>query len=178
MNNIKSHLPVLWLAGLGIVSGFLSAYPPLIAENVKALDVPIYQGLLFGLVIGFGVYRWGNAGWIKVLLVLVVTTAAWIAAVRGFYWVTDDARTNLYFGGLMAGAIGATGTIIGVAFIIQTLRNLRSWILTVFVGAVAGLLVVTETQSSEEHLLLLFVVWQAAVSASIGDALIRNATGR
>lgn len=170
------HLPVLWLAGLGIVSGLLSAYPPEIAEKFTVLDVTVYQGLVFGLVIGFGIFRWGSASWAGALLAFLVTIAAWIAAVRGFHLVTDDAESNLYLGGLLAGAIGAAGTLLGGAVTIRTLRDPLSWILTVFVGAIAGLLVVPGAQSSEENFLLLFVVWQAAVAGCIGYALTRHAS--
>ena len=162
--------PVLWLAGLGILSGLLCAYAPETAEKFTILDVPVYQGLIFGIVIGFAVFRWGSANWISALLALVVTIAAWIAAMRGFYLITDDARTNIYIGGLVAGAIGAAGTILGGAITIPALRDPRSWILTVFVGAIAGMLVVPE------NFLLLFVIWQAAVAACIGHALTRHAS--
>ena len=174
MKSFEFRLPVLWLAILGIVSGVLSTYAPDALEKYTILEVPIYQGFVFGLVIGCGIFRWGNESWASALLALVVTIAAWIAAVRGFNLITDDAKTNLYIGSLLAGAVGAAGAIIGGAFTIQKLRNPRFLIMTVFVGALAGLLVVPEAQSSTENFLLLLVVWQAVVAASIGYALTSN----
>ncbi len=58
MTSFKVSPPVLWLSGLGLISGLLSSIAPEAAERVTALDVPIYPGPLFGLVIAFGVYRW------------------------------------------------------------------------------------------------------------------------
>ena len=138
MTSLKAGPPVLWLSGLGLFSGLLSDIPPEAAERVTALGVPIYPGLLFGLVIAFGVYRWGKASWWAAALALVVTITAWIAAVRGFEAVTDDATRNIYLGGLVAGAIGAAGTMLGGAITLPALRRLPDWLLTVGVGAVAS----------------------------------------
>lgn len=166
---------VWWLAALGIFSGVLSASAPGIAEKFTILTVPVFQGIIFGIVIGFGIYRWGSSGWAGSLVALIVTIAAWIAAVRGFYLVTDFAKTNLYLGGLFAGAIGAAGTILGGAVTVKALRDPGSWILTVSVGAIAGLLVVPVAQSPNENFFLLFVVWQASVAMCIGYALAKHA---
>ena len=133
--------PVLWLSGLGLISGLMSSIGLEAAEHIKVLGVPIYPGPLFGLVIAFGVYRWGKASWWAAILVLVVTIAAWIAAMRGFHAVTDDGTRNIYLGGLVAGAIGAAGTILGGAITLSALRRWPDWLLTIGIGAVAGLLV-------------------------------------
>ncbi len=90
MTSLKVSPPVLWLSGLGLISGLLSSIGFEAVEHIKVLGVPIYPGPLFGLVIAFGVYRWGKASWWAAVLALVVTVAAWIAAMRGFHAVTDD----------------------------------------------------------------------------------------
>ena len=107
MTSFKVSPPVLWLSGLGLISGLLTSIPPAAAERVTVLGVPIHPGALFGLVIAFGIYRWGKASWWAAVLALVFTAAAWIAAMRGFHAVTDDGARNIYLGGLVAGAIGA-----------------------------------------------------------------------
>ena len=174
MTSLKVSSPVLWLAGLGALSGLLSSIGFGPAEHVKVLGVPIYPGPLFGLVIAFGVYRWGKASWWAAVLALVVTAAAWIAAMRGFHGVTDDGARNIYLGGLVAGAIGAAGTMLGGAITLPALRRLPDWLLTVGVGAVAGLLVEPAARMPDDSFLLLFLVWQAAVAACIGYALTRR----
>ncbi len=140
-------------------------------EHIKKHAVPVYPGPLFGLVIAFGLYRWGKASWWAAVLALVVTLGAWIVAVRGFHIVTDNAVRNVYLGGLVAGAIGAAGTMLGGAITLPTLRRLPDWLLTLGVGAAAGLLVGPEP---DNNLLLLFLVWQAAVAGCFGYALTRR----
>ena len=167
----KVSPPVLWLAGLGALSGLLSGLVGPAVEHIKVLGVPVYPGPLFGLVIAFGVYRWGKTSWWVAVLALVVTVGAWIAAVRGFHIVTDNAARNIYLGGLAAGAIGAAGTMLGGAITLPDLRRLPDWLLTVGVGAVAGLLVGPEP---DNNLLLLFLAWQAVVAGCIGYALTRK----
>lgn len=174
MTSLKVSPPVLWLSGLGLISGLLSSIGFEAAEHVKVLGVPIYPGLLFGLVIAFGVHRWGKASWWAAVLALVVTVAAWIAAVRGFEAVTDDLPRNIYLGGLVAGAIGAAGTMLGGAITLPALRRLPDWLLTIGVGAVAGLLVGFDERMLDAYFLPLFLVWQAAIAACIGYALTRR----
>lgn len=174
MTSLKVTPPVLWLAGLGAVSGLLSSIAPEAAEHIKLLGVAIYPGALFGLVIGFGVYRWGKASWWAALLAFAVTVAAWIAAMRGFHVVTDDAVRNIYLGGLVAGAIGAAGTMLGGAITLPALRHVPDWLFTAGIGALAGLLVGSNPRMLDANFLLLFLVWQAAVASCIGYALTRR----
>ena len=174
MTSFKVSPPVLWLSGLGLISGLLSSIGIEAAERVKMLGVPIYPSPLFGLVIAFGVYRWGKASWWAAVLALVVTVAAWIAAMRGFHAVTDDGARNIYLGGLVAGAIGAAGTMLGGAITLPALRRLPDWLLMIGVGAVAGLLVGFDERILGASFLPLFLVWQAAVAACIGYALTRR----
>jgi hypothetical protein len=175
MSSLKISPSVLWLAGLGALSGLLSSIAPQVVEHFKLLGVPVYPGLLFGLAIAFGLHRWGKAsGWAAVLA-FVITLAAWVAAMRGFYAVTGDAARNFYLGGPVAGAIGAAGTMLGGAIFLPALRRLPDWLLTLGVGALAGLLVVPELQlPGDKNFLLLFMGWQAAVAGCIGYALTRR----
>ena len=175
MNFTEIRRPALWMALLGVISGILSTYAPIYSEDFAVLDVPVFPGIIFGLVIAYGIFRWGNAHWIGALLALVFITMTWVSAVRGFYGITDDGQSNLHAGGLVAGAIGAAGTMLAGALTVRTLRNLFSWILTILTGAIAGLLVVPLAQSSDENFLLLFIVWQSAVAFCVGYALTNNA---
>ncbi len=174
MTPFKVSPPVIWLAGLGLMSGLLTNFPPAAAEHVTAFDVPIHPGVLFGLVIAFGIFRWGGASWWAALLALLFTAVAWIVAMRGFLAVTGDATRSIYLGALVAGAIGAAGTMLGGAIALPSLRRLPDWLLTIGVGAVAGLLVVRSAQMPDDNLLPLFLVWQAGVAACIGYALTRR----
>ena len=164
-------LPALSLAGLGLISGFISTYAPSAVTDITVLEVPVFQGIIFGLVIAFGLKRWGNSGWTGSIIAVVFTVLAWIAAVRSFHFITNDASSNLYLGALVAGGIGAAGTLVGGALTVPDLRKPFAWLSIIFIGAVAGLLVVPVTQSSDDEFLLLFIVWQSAVAFCFGQTI-------
>jgi hypothetical protein len=175
MNFTEIRRPALWMALLGVISGIISTYAPNYTEDIAVLDVPVLPGIIFGLVIAYGIFRWGKANWIGALLALVFIAITWVSAVRGFYGITDDGQSDLYAGAFVAGAIGAAGTMLGGALTVKTLRRPSSWILTILAGAIAGMLVVPLAQSSDTNFLLLFIVWQAAVAVCVGYALTNNA---
>ncbi len=167
-----SHIKPIWgLAGLGIISGLLSSYTLELTEEIKILDVPILPGVLFGVAIGIGLHNWGKSGWAGAFLALVMTIASWIAAVRGFQFVTNEGKEFLYLGALAAGVIGAAGTQLGGALTVDALRRPTLAIVTIVVGAIAGLLVIYPLEYQTDAWIVLFVPWQALVAAAIGYAL-------
>lgn len=175
MTSFKITPPVLWLAGLGLVSGLLSSFLPNVVEHIKLLGTPVYPGVLFGLVIAFGLHRWGKAPLWAAVLAIVITIIAWAAAVRGFELVTNKASSHIYLGALVAGAVGAAGTMMAGAVSLPALRRAPDWLLIIGVGAVAGLLVVPDLEGSgDRSFLLLFMIWQAAIAGCIGFALTRR----
>ncbi len=174
MKYLEFRLPALQLAGLGIISGILCTYMPSTITDITVFEAPVIQGIIFGMVIAFGLIRWGNAGWIGSIIAVTFTVLAWIAAVRSFQFITDDASSNLYLGALTAGGIGAAGIMAGGALTVADLRKPIAWLSTIFIGALAGLLVVPVVHSSDEKFLLLFVVWQSAVAFCFGHAISRS----
>jgi len=92
----------------------------------------------------------------------------------GFLAATDDGTRDIYLGGLVAGAIGAAGTILGGAITLSALRRWQDWLLTICIGAVAGLLVGFDERILGASFLPLFLFWQAAVAGCIGYALTRR----
>ncbi len=171
MQSIKVPSVALMMAVLGFLSGLICTYAPEIVMEFTIFDTPVFQGIIFGSVIGFGQYRWGNGGLAGFVIILVFTTMAWIAAVNGFNTISDDAKTHLYPAALMAGGIGATGTWAGAALANAIFRNLKLLILIIVVGALTGLLVILEVDSTSENFLVLFVVWQSAIAFCFGFAL-------
>lgn len=173
MQSIKKQSVALKMAALGILSGLISTYAPDIFMKLMVFDTPLFQGIIFGAVIGFGQIRWGKGGWAGFAVILIFTTMAWIAAVNSFHFVSDDARTHLYPAAMIAGGIGATGTWAGAALANGIFRSLKLLIPLIVVGALAGLLVVFEVDSAQENFLALFVVWQSAIAFCFGVALDR-----
>jgi len=162
--------PVIWLTVLGIGSGILSSFKLGFLGELKIFDINLQQGLLFGAVIGFGIFRWGRAGWPGALLAMLTVLLAWMAAFKSFTFLTN-AGLNTYPAGVAAGAIGAFGTILAGALTVPALRRRTAWLSTISIGAILGLLVIYATTGGDEYLLILFVPWQGLVAASIGYAL-------
>jgi len=171
MRPIKIPPIALLMAVLGLISGLICTYAPEIVMEFKLFDTPVFQGIIFGAVIGIGHLRWGKGGLAGFVIILIFTTMAWIAAVNGFNIISDDAKNYLYPAALSAGVIGATGTWIGAALANAIFRKLKLLMPVVIIGAMAGLLVVLEVDSSNDDFLVLFVVWQSAVAFCFGLAL-------
>ncbi len=174
MKYFKVQSPALIMAGLGFISGILCTYLPSIITDITFFDVPVFHGIIFGSVIAFGLLRFAEASRLGAITAVVFTVFAWIAAVRSFNLITGDASSNLYLGALVAGGIGASGTMAGGAATVTILRKPLAWLLITVVGALAGLLVVPVVHSSDEKFLLLFIVWQSAVAFGTGHVISSN----
>jgi hypothetical protein len=171
MPPIKVPFVALMMAVLGILSGLICTYASNIVMEFTIFETPVFQGIIFGAVIGFGQLCWGKGGLSGFVITLVFTTMAWIAAVNGFKIISDDAKTHLYPAAMMAGGIGAIGTWVGAALANAIFRKLELLILVIIVGALVGLLVVFEVDSNNDDFLALFVVWQSAIAFCFGLAL-------
>lgn len=171
MHSINMPSVALKMAVLGILSGLISTYAPDIFMELMVFDTPVFQGIIFGAVIGFVQMRCGKSGWAGFAVILIFTTIAWIAAVNSFHFVSDDAKTRLYPAAMIAGGIGATGTWAGAALANGIFRRLKLLMPLIIVGSLAGLLVVFEVDSTQENFLALFVVWQSAIAFCFGVAL-------
>lgn len=91
--------------------------------------------------------------------------------------IKDAAGSNLFAltAGLIAGgAIGAGGTALGAAIVVPS-RRPDAWLLAMFVGAVCAVaLFAIDTLIGAPpgyEFLALFVIWQAAVAASVGYSI-------
>jgi hypothetical protein len=70
--------------------------------------------------------------------------------------------------GFIAGLVGSLITVAGISFASRDSRTYGTWIRTILIGAVAGLLL-----QLQATLLPLLVVWQTAVAASIAYGLVK-----
>jgi hypothetical protein len=179
---LASARPPLVLAALGAASGFLGMF----ALGFGYGEAPhpglhmVLTGVWFGLVIGFGVWRWGNRSWGAVAIAAGATWIAWEAAVNlalllDQHWLQATPlppRLRTHVTGLAAGAVGASLTWAGAAYGIVALRTGRAAMRVAATGAVFGLLLVA-THNYDSPLVLL-VPWQAAVAAALGMALGRQ----
>jgi hypothetical protein len=173
--------PAVVMAGLGLVSGLLSAwwftldYQPQFLRPVADLFLldtgPMPIGVFFALVIAVAMTRWARPSWAAVIGFLV-TMYAWSFAVHTAIRLqrNRDDDPHLFAAGLCAGALGAGLTHLGVALFVRELRAPARIALTCAVGAVAGLLLyLGQRKVIDER--LLFVIWQPAVAFCIGRGL-------
>lgn len=178
MKSIQHH-PATILAVLGAVSGTLGSYG-LSANLGNAPELGLYMvfaGLWFGLVIGYGLWRWGDHSLRTAAIAVAATWIAWEAAVNvGLQldqrWLVGTAVPDglkSYVTGFAAGAIGALLTWLGAAATTPTLRQASTAGIVVSTGALFGLLLPATNQYDYPAILLL--PWQAAVAAALGLSL-------
>ncbi|KAB2912180.1 MAG: hypothetical protein F9K29_20250 [Hyphomicrobiaceae bacterium] len=175
--------PAAAMAGLGLISGILSAIvgfnfglPAL--EPVAAFFffgaemLPI--GFFFGAVVTFGVWFW--AGESKAAPLLFLTTMwAWSAAVHTAlrlhkFGGGDAVPATLIVASIAAGIVGAGLTQLGAAVLAPGLRGPLRFALTCAVGGVAGLMLYLGEMKIVDSRML-FVVWQPAVAYCLGLGL-------
>jgi hypothetical protein len=175
--------PEVLLAGLGLLSGLLSAAagftlrielldPPASLFFLSAEMLPI--GFLFGAVVAGGIAI-RQRRMLAVPVLLVTTMYAWSAAihtaVRLHHVAGGDAgHAGSLLAGLVAGALGAGLTQLGASQFAPGLRRLRRLAATCAVGAAAGLVFYLGNRNIVDARLL-FVVWQPAVAFAIGLGL-------
>ncbi|CAA2138709.1 hypothetical protein [Hyphomicrobium sp. ghe19] len=172
--------PAFILSVLGLLSGLAGS--TLIGGNYGAAPHPaiylVLTGLWFGLVVGFGVWGFGQisssvASVAGALTAVLTTWIAWEAAVNvaiqidgPLFEATGPSALKSYVAGFVAGAVGAGITWTGAAFHVPSLRTKLACVSVVAAGAVLGLLLpMTNTYDSGAVLL---IPWQIAVAGLLG----------
>jgi hypothetical protein len=178
MKIIEQH-PALVLASLGVLSGYLGTLG-LDFGFGEAPDLGIYMihaGILFGLVVAFGVWTWGKRSWTSAAVPLLATWVAWEAAVNiGLQlesnWLKDVVSSDTlraYMTGSIAGAVGALLMWGGAAVVAPVLQRWSTAVMVVATGAVLGLLM--QATNNYDSPAILLVPWQAGVAAMLGLGL-------
>ena len=180
-NTMKSilHHPATILAALGLVTGTLGSFD-LGTNYAEAPNLGVYMvlaGVWFGLVIGYGVWRWGNRSLGAAAAAFAGTWIAWEMAVNlglrlDQNWLVGSAvpdTLKTYVTGFAAGTVGALVTWAGAAAFTPALRQPSTLGLVVATGALFGLLLPSTSQYDYPAILL--VPWQAAVAAAFGFCL-------
>ena len=161
------------------MSGTLGSFD-LGTNYAQAPDLGVYMvlaGVWFGLVIGYGVWQWGNHSLRAAAAAFAGTWIAWELAVNlglrlDQNWLVGSAvpdSLKSYVTGFAAGAVGALVTWAGAAAFTPALRQPSAFGLVVSTGALFGLLLPATSQYDYPAILL--VPWQAAVAAAFGFCL-------
>jgi hypothetical protein len=172
--------PDITMAGLGLISGILSAT---FGQDLEIgllkpvaplffLDVgPMPIGFFFGAAVAFGIWWWTRNPW-SVPVLLITTMYAWSAAIQVAIRLQRNADDDphLIAASLGAGAVGAGLTHLGCALFSRDLRRPMRIAVTCGVGALAGMLFyLGQRKLIDER--LLYLVWQPAVAFCIGMGL-------
>jgi len=182
------------MAALGVVTGLISSLPsPLpdlrvgdAAILISAERVPLHAGIVFGALVGGVMWRWASRDAGKCLLAMALALMGWLAAINtanevittvlnsDLFGAAPGAKANREIlgwlaGGVAAGGVGAGLTAFGAGIPASALRRPEAWGVIGGVGALFGLLLYPA--AALDAVILLFVPWQAAVSAAIAYGL-------
>jgi len=172
----RSYHPALVLMALGALSGTLGT--SFLDFNIGEAPQPgiymVLTGLWFGLVVAFGLWRWGNSLPAALVTAVGATWLGWELAVnlalqfeQPWYKATSlPEGAKSYISGFLAGAVGAFTTWAGAASFTQPLRQPVVALAVTGVGALFGLLL--PMTNSYDHPVILLLPWQAAVAAMLG----------
>ena len=179
--------PQFVLAGLGLLSGILSAIVGF-EVRVDFLDWPgtlfflsaemMPIGLLFAAVMAFAIAARETPAWAPIIT-FAGTLYAWSAAIQTAIFIHkigggDASHAGPLLGGLCAGFVGAALTHLSVALFAHELFDRGHAARTCLVGTVAGILFYFGSRNLIDARIL-FLVWQPAVAYAIGLGLARKA---
>ncbi|MBS0268266.1 MAG: hypothetical protein JSS54_04700 [Proteobacteria bacterium] len=174
MSALLRH-PASFLAVCGLFSALLGSQ--LAGGNYGAAPQPglylVLTGVWFGLVAGYGVWRFGHASAASAVTVVLTTWVAWEAAVNvaiqidgAWYPEAMPGFLKGYSAGFAAGAVGASITWAGAAFAVPSLRTKLAFGSIVVAGALLGLLLSATNYYDGGAVLL--VPWQATIAGLLG----------
>ena len=149
------------------------------------LAAPILPGIYFGAVLAVGAYAWKRKSLFAACVILFSTVIAWVVAWECAYNTVghlndlcknaaaepllgpNTLRIILFlFGGIAGGFVGGLITLVGISIAISEVGTINNWWRTLFVASFAGTALGYYGYDGGSFILL-FVVWQVAVAASI-----------
>ncbi|WP_045836707.1 hypothetical protein [Hyphomicrobium sp. 99] len=180
MSALLRH-PAFVLAVCGALSALLGSQ--IVGGNYGAAPQPglylVLTGLWFGLVVGLGVWRFGNVSPGSAITVILTTWVAWEAAVNvaiqidgPLFEATGPSFLKSYFAGFVAGLVGAGITWAGAAVYVPSLRTKLACASLVVTGALLGLLLPATNYYDGGVVLLL--PWQVTVAGLLGFNMVSS----
>jgi hypothetical protein len=187
LKKLSAQKAALFLAALAVGSALLTNFVTFVpgTDNFPTLGGgPLLPGIYFGLVICLGIFLWEERRPLELLVVLAGVAIAWILAYRTALSVHDflnqsravtpgiaESPYNFAISGLVSGLVGSLGTVIAVSLASPDFREQGDWLRTIALGTIAGALL-HFGDSPNGAFLPLFIVWQAAVAASVAYGLV------
>lgn len=197
--DVSAQQRALIMAALGVGSGLLSTVLGADVEIGRIFGYPTLPGFYFGVVLAIGAWLFATRSPLALVVIFVATIVAWVIALQIAIWVNlsldeiTKTGTGLAAGtrafwimatsGLCGGLTGGLLTAAAVASVCKDFRRRENFVRAIIIGGVAGLLLVFFDDNkgwapvalpSHQQLLPLYVVWQAAVAATVGYGLLRR----
>lgn len=190
------------LAIMAVVSALLSWGLPE-PDIVFLHRTPMLPALWFGLVLCAGVAFWSSRSPFALVVVLVASGAAWLAAFETTLHVHSSIEDQIVsqsgapvpnfsvpaasyllgLCGMLGGLIGSSVIVLIVSTVVSSVRAVPSWTRTILIGTVAGLFLECLASRATgdlfihtDSLLPLFLVWQISVAASMAYSFTKSAT--
>lgn len=161
--NVKNIHPAIALGLCGLLTAFVN-YLVLISDTEFLTN---WLGVIFGLVIAGYLTFAKDLSIGRAAVIVIGFGLSWLAAFWGAFYLmseVDILYNNISATGVIAGAIGAALVVAGFCVAYRSFLRPMPILRTIGIGAVAGALLVL----IEDIPLILFVVWQGLVGASLG----------
>lgn len=180
MLSIQSMRPIPLFAVLGAASGIISiaimdVSMGWLAKTPQAIEMAAFMvtpGLVFGLIIGFALFRRRQATILKYLVYVAVATVCYLATVTLTTDVLIRATNAEWKAGLVAGAFGSACLIVCTMAILPAARILRPAILTTTAGGLFGALLGSAIAGNTPFwMYVFFAAWHSGNAAGLALAL-------
>jgi hypothetical protein len=177
------------------LSNYLPPIKAIVFWNVDPLPA-----LWFGIVLSTGVCLWVSRSPFDVLVILLISFIAWVAATQATITLQQSIIAQIHIEpppdpmtsplsrivgpsnylpglcGIIGGFVGTTIILFGISAIYRSFRNLDGWSRTILIGSASGYLFecAFDPSTSIFHVnsfLPLFLVWQCGVAASLAATL-------
>jgi hypothetical protein len=175
-NNAKA---VTIAAVIGAISGAVSflAY----AASARNYSVELFlwiaifgPGIIYGLALGFYLLAIRRATLLRAVALVPLVAGAWYPAIRSITIGPEliGYSGQVWLAGLFAGTVWATGVVVAMWLLLRFFRRGLAVAVTILIGAAAGTsagLPIASVIAAP----LVFILWQAGVTACIGWAAVR-----
>ncbi len=188
------------------ILAILAAVSALLSWSLPEPDIvffhrtPMLPALWFGVVLCAGVALWSSRSPFALVVVLLASGVAWLAAFEATVHVHSTIEdqivsqsgapvpnfsvpvVNYLLGlcGMLGGLIGSGVLVLIVSTVVSSIRSVQSWTRTILIGTVAGLFLECLASRAAgdlfihtDSLLPLFLVWQMSVAASMAYSFVK-----
>ncbi len=176
--------PIRTFAGLGAISGAVATllinflpegwkFEPF--SWLQLFPWSLVPGLVFGLLIGFALYRGGLLVVWSYVAFAVASTLSYLAAFTLAVQVLADAIDSMLAVGLVAGLFGSACLTAFSVLVIPVVRQTKSCLLMLLAGCLlGGLLQIPDEIDGLLSWMFFYAAWQAGYAAALATALQRR----